>query len=435
MFNNKVLFSAAAIILSGLYAPAQSETIQDSVAQAIISHPGVETANIAKEVNLQDKREAISGFFPQVSVGAQAARVYADTSTTRGLTVDRGAGYSWLGEGNAAVTQPIFDGFEAINRVHAANLRGLSADYNVENVKENLAFQAAQAHVQAYYSQEKVSRTNVAIENMKNYRGRIQLLVDEGAADESELSQAENIILSLEEERINNEGQLKIALAQYNEIVGQYPMDELEEPENIEALLNDNLEDVLQTIPTHPSLQSGEYEIGAAKYDVRVEQSGFYPSLDGELSYLKRDQREVIGGETEDARVGLRLSWDFETGGAQLARLRRAQAQRSETISRNNEIMKQIEGAVRRAYAEYNTAEKQYAFVVKRQDKTKQLLETYDTQFEGGKIRLIQLMQADNQLFNTEIEAIDAKTRMMLAQYSILSSLGTLEDTMLASSE
>jgi len=176
----------------------------------------------------------------------------------------------------------------------------------------------------------------------------------------------------------------------------------------------------------HPLIKLGEKDLEAAGYDVKAEYAGYYPNLDGEVSYLKRDQKEEIGGELIDARALLKMSWEFETGGAQKARTKKMRAQYSEVLAQNRETMRLIEADIRRAYVEYETAKKQMALVKKREEVTKNLFSAYETQFEGARVRLLQLMQAENQLFNAQLDSIIAEYRHMMAQYGVLASTGNL---------
>ena len=89
-----------------------------------------------------------------------------------------------------------------------------------------------------------------------------------------------------------------------------------------------------------------------------------------------------------------------------------------------------MERNVRQAYAELATAQKQYENQKKRQDLNKKLLETYKVQFEGARISVLQLMQADNQLLLTNLETSNAQSRVLLAQYAILSSMGLLREAL-----
>lgn len=422
-----LLASTAVISL----ASARSETLRESVDQAIAAHPSIESALAGREITKEDRLEARSGLFPTISANTSAGRIYGDNSTSRGLTVSRGAAYSGLWEGSAALTQPLYDGSQTLNRMDAAQARYLSSDFDVLDVKENLAFQAVQAHIAVMQAQATLNKTKSYYAVIEDYLNRIQLMVDEGVADESELSQAKNISLMLKSTVIDYEGQLNSALAAYQEIIGRAPTGELQKPIAPHQLIAENVEATIQrALNTHPLMLSGQKELEAIGYDVKAEKGSILPTLDGEISYLKRDQKEEIGGEVQDARALLKMRWDFETGGAQGARERRSQAQYSEIQAQNREAARIIEGDIRRAYAEYETAQKQMELVQKREVVTKELFNAYEVQFEGARVRLLQLMQAENQLFNAQLESIASEYRYLLAQYSILASSGVLLESL-----
>lgn len=430
MFKKVRLFALTAVISGFHVSYAHSTTIQDSVSQAISAHPSVSAALAGKVIAQEEYNEVWSDYLPQLSLGATGGRVYANNSTSRGLTVDRGAGYSWLGEGSAALNQNIFNGMETSRRLNAAKARQESADFTILDRKEAIALRAVQSHIGVHQAHMLVQKIDAQLRDVQSYADRIKLLVDEGASDMSELSQAQNVLLLLKENKANFQGQLKSALAQYREVIGHYPKDKLSPPPVLHEHINKNVDAVLATVPNHPTLVAGQKSLDAAGYDIKVEQSGYFPTLDGELSYLKRDQREVIGGESEDGRAVLNMGWDFALGGAQKSRVKRARAQYSEIMAQNKEVARQIAAQVRRSYVEFETAEKQYLLVKERQKMTEDILNTYETQFDGGQIKLIQLMQADNELFNVELEALNAAYRSLYAQYAIVASAGTLQHTL-----
>jgi adhesin transport system outer membrane protein len=404
-----------------------AETLQESVEQALSANPSVEAAQISKNIAQEDRKEARSGLFPEISTNLSAGRVYADTSTTRGLTVSRGAAYSWYGEGSASITQPIFDGMESVSRMDAAKERILSADYNITDVRENLALQAVQAHLSIMQAQATLDKTRSYIQVIESYLDRIQMMVDEGVADQSEVAQAENINLMLQSALADYRGQLEAALASYKQIVGTLPKSDLMKPSKTSVKILENVEDAIQFAKNnHPLIKAGENELRAAAFDVKAEKAGYYPDLDGEMSYLQKDQKEDIGGEVIDGRALVRMTWDFELGGAQKARTNRSKEVYSEILAQNRETIRTIEGDIRRAYAEYETAKNQMELVQKREVVTSELLDAYETQFEGARVRLLQLMQAENQLFNAQLESITAEYRYLLSQYSVLASMGQL---------
>lgn len=406
---------------------ARAETLQGAVTKALEQHPTIEAARAVERRIQEERKEERGGFFPDFSASATGGRIFGNNSTTRGLTVSRGEAYSYLWEGSATLTQPLFDGLSTFNRVDAADARLRAQQYSVGDERENLALRAVQSYLN-------VMRTRTALDSIKNYRetigeyqDRIALMVDEGAADEAEAAQAKNIALLLEKSLADFEGQVESAEAEYIEIVGQLPDDKMVKPDLSRFRITQTVDEAVEYAKKHhPLILSAHKELEAANFDTEAEQGSLYPELDGELSYLKRDQVEEIGGELVDGRAILRMSWDFNTGGADLARIRKSKAEYSERLANLQRAQREIIRDVRRAYALLEATKKQDKLVKERQQITSDLFETYKVQFEGALVSLLQLMQTENQMFNTKLEAINTHFQYLNAHYTVLASMGNI---------
>lgn len=422
-----LLYALTSALCFVSFSQAQADTLRDAVGAAIKSHPGVEIANSRKDAAHEEGSEQFSNLFPEISTTATGGRMFGDNSTTRGLVTSRGEAYSWLWEGNASITQPIFNGFETYNRIDAAEARESAAEFTLADAKQGLALRAAQAFLNVMRAKEAYDKTVSYQDRIKDYLSRIHGMVEGGAADASEEAQAKNIQAQLDNSVAEMEGQVKLALADYAEATGSVPSGELQATEGPHSALFATAQEAIDYATlNHPLILAAQKTLEAEDEEVSAEKGVLLPDLDGELSYLKRDQKEEIGGEVEDRRAIMRMSWSFSTGGGQLARIRKSKAERSEALARTAQTQREIERDIRKAYAEYETATKQKELNAKRASVTKELFETYEKQFEASKVRLLQLMQAENQVFTSELEQINSNYRVMMAEYSTLASAGRL---------
>lgn len=409
----------------------RAETLPGMVAATLSSHPTVDGAKARLQASVQTRKEQVSGYFPELSVSATGGRNYADNSTSRGLSVTRGAGYSWLWEGSVTARQMIFDGMETQNRVAAARAGEKAAEMRLMDVREALALRAVETYIG-------LARTRAGLEmlrkqdgEIKNYLSRIEMMVDEGAADEAELQQARDVLAILDNYRNDYEGQVRILEADFSELAGHEPGEALGVVPPRPGLIPEGPAAAAEVARGgHPMLRSAVYEARAAQKSAAAEKGTLYPDINGEMSFMKTDRDDVIGGETEDARAVLRMNWDFETGGGQLARIRRQNEYRAEAQSRVRELERSIERDVRRAYTEYETARAQAGIHERRVALNARLFDTYKTKFEGARITLLQLMQADNQLLIARLEQMNTKNREAMAQYAILAAMGRLQEAM-----
>ncbi len=409
--------------------PARAETLGDAVQAALNHHPSVEAAIAGREAVRQERHEQFSKYFPELKANAAAGRVFGDNSTSRGLNTTRGQGYSWLGEGGITATQMLFDGFEVQSRVREASARQESANLDIMDVREDLAFRSVQAYTNLMRMRGGLGLILEHKKKVDDFIKRIGAMVDEGAADEAELQQAKDIAMMLESVLVDYKGQHEVALAEYAELTGRLPEGELSPPASPdESVPETDAEAIDFAKSNHPMLQSAVYTSKAAEKAVDAEWGTLYPDLTAELSYYKKSLDDVIGGEVIDAKGLVRMNWSFSTGGAQLARIKRKKYEHAESVANQQEMIRQIEREVRMAYAELTTAKAQSEVSAGRVKLVKDLLGTYENQFEGARITLLQLLQAENQVFNARLERLNSEYRLLAAKYGTLASMGRLQD-------
>lgn len=410
---------------------ALAENLETAVQSAFSTHPSIEAAKAALNVSSEEENEAFSDYFPQLSMSASAGRMYGDNATTRGLSVTRGAGYSNFGEGSIALNQMIFDGKETPNRVEAAKTRKMSAGVSVVDVRESLAYRAVQSYINVLRARKGLELLEEHSKNVDDYMSRIRSMVDQGASDETELQQARDIQVILDGIKADFIGQVQAAEANYAEVVGSMPDGTLAEPtERMDAIVNEIDQALTAAQNTHPAITAAKLQTKASTYDIEAEEGTLYPDVNGELSYLKSDKEDLLGGEIVDARALVRMSWNFSTGGEQLARIRKTKHSHKQSLARELELKRQIERDVRLAYSELETAQTQLKLYKERNELNAKLFSAYESQFEGARVKLLQLMQSHNQLFNTKLEMMNGRYRYIAAQYGVLASMGRLQETL-----
>lgn len=408
-----------------------AETLDQAVQQALQNHPSVTTAKVGTSIAEQQKREERSGYFPTIGISGQGGRIYGDNSTSRGLTTTRGAAYSNYWEGAFTARQMIYDASETGNRVESAKAKIESAKMNIADVTERLSFSVAQAYVDLLRARTGLSMMVAHGKKVADYQSRIKAMVDDGAADEAEYQQARDINVILDNMIAEYEGQVKMAEAYYAELTGALPSGELQSPVPRIDLIPAGADEAIEFArANHPALKSAALMLNSADYDTKAERANLYPDVDGELSYLESEKDDEIGGEVTDARAVVRVNWEFETGGAQMARIEQKKLKKKEAASKAQEMERQIERAIRLSYAEYAAAIQQADSQQRRVELNETLFGTYNVQFEGARITLLQLMQSDNQLFTAHLEKMNGAFRVMAARYALLAGMGRLQESL-----
>lgn len=410
---------------------ASAETMEDAVVSAFNRHPSVMAALAGRDAADAEKSEAFAGYFPDININAATGRVYGDNSTSRGLSVTRGSGYSWNHEGGISLHQKIFDGMETSNRIDAADARFDSASLNVADVRENLGLRVVMAYLEVMRTQDAVNMISTHAKKITDYQSRIKKMVDQGAADESMSVQAHDIQNQLDGTLADVQGQRDKALADYAEAVGHSAVLPLTRPTVDAAAIATSADEAVKVaMDTHPALQSARARSLAAKEDIKAERGILLPDLTGEVSAYKKDLADVLGGEVVDERALLRLNWDFSTGGAQFARIKQAVHHYAEAKAQAEDLAGRMEREIRKAYVEMDASKKRLDISRDRVEVSNDLVKTYEKQFEAAKVTLLSILQAENTAFNAKLGVLNADYRYLAAQYSVLANTGHLQDAL-----
>lgn len=436
MLMTKKRFSAlcTTALVSAFLLPGNvsAQALSDTMRLAVQNHPQVE--QVKARLNAADEEESsqFSKYFPELTASTYAGRMYGDNSTSRGLTTTRGAAYSDIWEASLSAKQRIFDGFETSSRVYAAKEQKLSTEMTLDDVREQIALRSSSAHLAVLKARAALTLLEKQNANVADYMQRIKIAVDEGAADEAEYQQARDIRVMLDGYVADYKGELAAATSQYFEVTGEMPPEKMDRPVMNLSEIPDGVDDAIAAaINSHPIIRAAGFVSKSTDYAIDAEEALLYPDLDGELSYLQSDRAEELGGEATDARAIVRMTWKFETGGGQLARIRKKKYEHGEAMAREKDARRQVESRLRLAYAEFSTAKSKLENQKERLELTRKLHETYETQFEGGKVSLLQLMQAENQLMSARLESMMSKYRLMNAGFAILAGMGKLQKSIL----
>ena len=416
--------SSVLTLMSGV--STQAETLDEAIEKAVKNHPVIMAATANQTASKEDVNQEKSSYYPTANASASFGRIYADNTTTRGLTVSRGAGYSWFGEGSGSLSQKLYDFNATRYGIDAAKARYQSAGANRDAQILSIGLQAAQAYLQLLRAQNLLG---IAQENKKDievYYNRIKTAFDNDGADESEVSRAQDFLSLSKNMVLQYQSDLQITEAGYKEVIGHKPEHKLEHPSiDISSLPNTLDEAIGIALARHPQISSSALEVKATAQDLQREKTSIYPELNAELSYGEKDQKDIIGGESSDGRALIRMNWDYSLGGAETAAKRRAAALKQEAEFNLTALNRVIERDVEIAWHSLNLARKKKNNEADRLDAAKKTLATYKEQYEGSQRSILDLMTVKNSYFTAQQDYLNVTLQEMNAVYTLMNAMGT----------
>lgn len=407
---------------------AQAESIADTVAQALVTHPQIKAGEASLAAAGRNVQEQRSGYFPVIGVDGQMGRQRLNDETTRGNTVSNGGASSWMGQGTIRLTQPLFTGFAVTNRVHGAKDRASAATYDLSGTAEDIALRAARAHLNLMRTKELLDLASKFLSNIEGRRKNIALMVKEGAADAAELLQADEIQAAVKNTKLGYEESFHQAKADYIEVVGADPTDKLEfgEPQ-WNALIPKKLDEaVAYATGKNAHVLAAAEMVSALTREAEAEKSSLLPHVDAEMSFSQKDQDDVVGGESASGTAMIKMGWNFSTGGGQFARIGKLRQQRDEAAAKRDGVIRTVEHDVRQKFTSMEIVDQQFSLLTEREKASKKILENFLAQFEGGKQTNLQLISAHSKVFEAGAARTDAYYRQLLSRFELLNVTGQL---------
>lgn len=425
MFKKRRLFFLSSVFLCGITTQSFAETLDQAISRAVSNHPLAVAAGDRENSAYQSIQEEKSANYPTTSVTGSFGRVYSDNTTTRGLSITRGVGYSWMGEGRGSVSQTLYDWSKTLYAVDAATARYHAAGKSTEGQRINLALQASQAYLQLLKSNTLLDKSKSYQSKMNSYYKRIKTAFDDGGVDVSEVTRAQNLLSLVKNSVLQYEGEVKIAGASYREIIGDVPTDKMSDPSVDLTNLPETMDDaILLALDKNPQIASLGLNAKASHLDWQREKSNILPKFDAELSYSKKDQKDLVGGEGEDARALVKMNWNYSFGGAEKALRRRAKIVQHEALMNRDAIERTIKRDVEVAWVSMymaNQMKDNERDILAAANKTSKI---YKEQYEGGKKSILDLMTADNAVFLAKQDFINITYQEMNAVYSLMGVIG-----------
>lgn len=419
----KVFCATTAVLILGSSLPAAGETIRDAVRYALQNNNARKAAIEAIEAQgnqvaiAQGERRSTVQLFGEVA----AERVDDPTSRFAGESDD----FKLAREISLGVEYPLLDGMRSLNSVYREATLLDAEIIRLSDEMETLALNAVQAYVNVVRHRDvlRLARTNVAVH--ERIRAQVAQQVEAGKLPGSDLFRAEDKLLEARLARSEAESSLADSISSYQFLMGRSPtgamsLSEAPKIPGSSASLERN------AVANSFRLKSSQKEIDALTYQERIDDADWQPQLDFFAGARLGQDLDGTSGSESTLQAGVRLNWTLHKGGT-----------RSATIARNRDLImrahyrrKQLEGEVRdfarRAWISYATALERRGLLDTAVETSAQLAEAYRGEFEAAKRPLLQVLEAERDLFNLRVRRVNADAAVAFQRYRVLAAQNTL---------
>jgi adhesin transport system outer membrane protein len=250
--------------------------------------------------------------------------------------------------------------------------------------------------------------------------------VDNGQLGIGDLHQARSRLSNAKARVTEVEMDLDRARIEFKKIVGKMPMNLMKPMFNDTRLPANENAAVATAMENNPNIKKFRADLDAAKARIRSEKSGKYPTFLLEVGGTYNNNIDGTRGIDKDFGAMLRMKWNLYRGGADNAREKAAAARHSESMSQVAVAMRNIEQEVRRAWSGMKRKDAEVKVRAAQVQSNKDVAETYKEQFKVGKRDLLDVLDAENELFASKTKYISAQNSALYNRYLVTATTGKL---------
>ena len=406
-------------------APASAEifNINDAIQQAVRTHPGVGEASANRRATESELRQTQGTLLPQVRVEAN----YGPEKLHRYITPAPVGNGDWLNGSNASVVvrQLVFDGFASINDIWRQAARVDAAAARVHERTELIALDAAEAYIDVVRYLRLVSLAEANVAEHRRILGNVRSRFSGGRSGEGDLQQAQERVANAEAVLADFRRSLDEARAKYRRAVGLEPYN-VRFPGRLPAMPSSKDASLAVALRHNPTIRAAGADAEAAKSGFRSPAGAVVPTVSLEGRARRGNDSDNLLGRRDEVSGKVVMSWDIFRGGQDLWRRNEFAERMIESNMRHARLQREAFEALDKAWAARTITSDRIAALLRQVEAARRVVGAYTKEYELGQRTLIDLLDAENSLFNANVSLVSTRGVAVFADYQLLAAMGPL---------
>lgn len=409
----------AAVVVCTLVSPmASAETLIGAMTKAYQYNSSLNQARAGVRVADEGVPLAKSGWRPQITGTGSIS--YTSRSTANITT----------GSFGVSISQTLFDGFQTLNNVRAAEASVLASRESLRNTEQNILFDAASSFMDVIRDRQiavlREKNLKFLAEQVRAARSRLEV----GEGTRTDVAQAEAGRAAAEAQLAAARAQSESSAAVYRQVVGDPPDKKMNGTGAAKGLPRSLDAAIEMGAGNHPAILSAKHSVDAAGFSVKSKEGQLLPNLSASAGVSRNYQNTAPAlpsdGTSSAATVGATLTVPIYRGGAVSAQVRQAKEQLGQARIGVDVAHDQVRAAITSAWTQYKAA--QEAVIA-----NKALVSAAQLALNGvieernvGQRTTLDVLNAQADVISAQINLASAEHDVVVASYAILSATGQL---------
>lgn len=405
-------------------------TLGQAISVGVMTNPEYGRVAASRRATDEELNQARALYYPSVDFRGDTGVEYTDDVGTRSRNNDDSETL-WRYEAGLTLTQMLFDGWETKYENERQKHRVESSAHRVLETAELTGLSIVESFLEVMRQRELLAITQENVAEHIAIMGMIEEGVMAGRSTQADLEQIKARLAAARAQESTVRQSLRVAESQFNREVGSAPKDLVLPGVPVNALSADVESEVQQALNASPTLAIFSSDENVAYNEYKGTGSTLYPQLDLQLN--ARTGRNLGGVEDEQDTSASALAvvnWNLYRGGADVARVREFSHRYQQSKESYADAARTIEDDVRQTWARMVSAgERAREFSAQAAANT-EVVRAYKDQFSLDRRTLLDVLDAQNELFVSRTNTINAEFLEMFSVFRLLALKGQLLPTM-----
>lgn len=421
-----LLCTAVAIgfVASAMPSSAEELTLDKAVARGVASNPEYGVVANNRMATEEELKQGKGLFLPSVDLRAAAGYEIDDNINTkaRGHNSETFGTYDY----SATLTQMLFDGFSAKNEVERQEFRVQSAAHRVEETGQLVGLSIVENYLEVMRQRDLLQ---IAKDNVKEHLSMLNEIrsgAQAGRSTEADVNQAESRVANARANEASVRQSLRNAESGFKKASGE-TADILVMPKVPTEQLQPTVDDAVKVAMTDtPTLGIYESDANVAWQEYEKSKSTMYPKVDLQLQGRQYNDLGGVEGNSRGASAQVIANWNVFRGGIDKNATREAVYRHAQAKERRAQESRRVEDDLRTTWAAMVASGERSKEFNEQADANAKVVQGYKDQFELDRRTLLDVLDAQNELFVARSNAVNSQYLEILAVYRILALQGHL---------
>lgn len=419
--------SALSLMLATTASYASGEdgdlTLQDAVSKGIVTNPQFGLIEADRDATKEELSQAKALYLPSIDFRGESG---FEHSNRPGIDNED----LWRNRASLTLTQMLFDGFSTKSEVARQQHRVESTMNRTAEVAEFLGLDIVEAYLEVLRQRDLLAIARANVDDHMRIMQTIQEGAQGGTVTEGDVQQASARANNARATVSATEQSLREAEALFIQKVGDMPAD-MAFPDIPRAALPATVEDAVRTAVTSSlTLNVYESDIKVAQEEYNASGSTLYPKVDLVANASIGHDLDGIEGHEDGSSVLAVMNWNLYRGGADYARQREFMYRYAKAKETRAEAARQVEKDVRDTWAGMQAAAARAKEYQDQATSNEKVVGVYLDQFNLDRRTLLDVLDAQNELFVSRSSHVNALYTEMFAVFRVLALEGQLLNTL-----